>query len=471
MDLKKVVESIVDNIGGLENISFVNHCATRLRIELNDETKYNRDKLEEIEGVKGVFFTNGQLQIIFGSGLVQQVYEAYNNRFGVKSTKTETKERKVKGNALQRFVKMLSDIFVPIIPAIVAGGLLMGINNILTAKDIFFAGLSVVERFPAFADLAAMINTFANAPFVFLPVLIAFSATNRFGGNSYLGAALGMLMVHPDVVNAYAAPGLETIPVWNIYGLEISRIGYQGTVLPIIVMSFVLATIEKKLRKITPIYLDNLTTPLLSIFITGFLTFAVAGPILREAGDLLSSGLSWLYNSLGFIGAGIFGGIYAPIVLTGMHHSFIAVETTLLADIANTGGSFIFPVASMSNMAQGGAVFAVLAFSKNQKLRSLASASGISAVLGITEPAMFGVNLRLKYPFYAALVGSAVSSAWLGLNKVLASALGAAGIPGFLSIPYAQWLNFGIGLTLSFAISFGLTAYFYKTKDVENENN
>ena len=347
----------------------------------------------------------------------------------------------------------------------------MGINNILTAKDIFFEGQSLIEAFPGIDSLANMVNIFANAPFVFLPVLIAFSATKRFGGNPYLGAALGMIMVHPDIINAYVAsnnPGMD-IPTWNVLGMSISKIGYQGTVLPIVVMSFVLAVIEKKLRKVTPIYLDNLTTPLLSIFITAFLTFAVTGPILREAGNYLTYGLSWLYNTLGFIGAGIFGGVYAPVVITGMHHSFIAVETSLLADMANTGGSFIFPIASMSNAAQGGAVLAVMVFSKNGKLKSLASASGISALLGITEPAMFGVNLRLKYPFYAALIGSAVSSAWLGLNHVLAIALGAAGIPGFLSIPYQKWFVFGIGLLLSIVISFVVTAYFYKTKDVESE--
>ena len=471
MDLKKVVQEIAKNSGGLENIQTVNHCATRLRIELNDESKYDRERLEEIEGVKGVFFTNGQLQLIFGSGLVQQVYNAYNTEFGNETVQGNEEIKKPKGNSAQRFVKMLSDIFVPIIPAIVAGGLLMGINNILTAKDIFFAGQSLIEAFPDIDGLANMVNIFANAPFVFLPVLIAFSATKRFGGNPYLGAALGMIMVHPDILNAYAVsnnPGIE-IPVWNIFGLSISKIGYQGTVLPIVVMSFVLATIEKKLRKITPIYLDNLATPLLSIFITAFLTFAVTGPILREAGNYLTLGLSWLYNSLGFIGAGIFGGVYAPIVITGMHHSFIAVETSLLADMANTGGSFIFPIASMSNAAQGGAVLAVLFFTKNPKLKSLASASGISALLGITEPAMFGVNLRLKYPFYAALIGSAVSSAWLGFNHVLAIALGAAGLPGFLSIPYQKWFVFGIGLVLSIVISFVMTGYFYKTKDVENE--
>ncbi|MBF0709708.1 MULTISPECIES: sucrose-specific PTS transporter subunit IIBC [unclassified Gemella] len=466
MDLKKIIKDIVEHAGGKENIHNVTHCATRLRIELNDESKYNQSALENVEGAKGVFFTNGQLQIIFGSGLVNQVYGAYNDEFGGGES-PEPKERKVQGNAAQRFVKMLSDIFVPIIPAIVAGGLLMGINNVLTSAGIFDSTKSLIELYPNIADLAAMINLLANAPFVFLPVLIGFSATKRFGGNPYLGAALGMILVHPDLTNAYLevkARAAGEIVSWNILGLSIEQIGYQGTVLPIIVMSFVLATIEKFLRRVTPIYLDNLTTPLISLLTTGFLTFAVTGPLLRDAGNLLADGLSWLYNTLGFVGAGIFGLFYAPIVITGMHHSFSAIETTLLSQIADTGGTFIFPIASMNNIAQAGAVFAVMFFIKDAKIKSLASASGVSAALGITEPAMFGVNLRLRYPFYGAIIGSAVGSAWLGFNKVLASALGAAGLPGFLSIPPHHWGIFAIGLLLSFGTAFAVTAYFFKTK-------
>lgn len=470
MDLKKIAKEVVEFSGGQNNINSATHCATRLRLELNDESKYDQKKLEDVEGVKGVFFTNGQLQIIFGSGLVQQVFGAYKELTGGVKQAQPTEKKAPKGNWAQRFVKMLSDIFVPIIPAIVAGGLLMGINNVLTAKGIFKEGLSLLDMYPNMASIADLINLLANAPFVFLPVLIGFSATKRFGGNAYLGAALGMIMVHPQLTNAYnevAARAAGEIAAWDVLGLTIEQIGYQGTVLPIIVMSFVLATIEKYLRRVTPIYLDNLTTPLLSIFITGFLTFAVAGPALRQAGIYLADGLSWLYNGLGFVGAGIFGLFYAPIVITGMHHSFIAIENILIADAmsSGTGGSFIFPIASMSNIAQAGAVFAVMFFIKDAKIKSLASASGVSAALGITEPAMFGVNLRLRYPFYGAIAGSAVGSAWLGFNKVLATALGAAGLPGFLSIRPESWLSFGIGLALSFAIAFAVTAYFFKTKE------
>lgn len=354
---------------------------------------------------------------------------------------------------------MLSDIFVPIIPAIVAGGLLMGLNNLLTSNLIH--GQSIIALYPQWAGLATAINLFASAPFTFLPVLIGFSASKKFGGNPYLGAAMGMIMVHPDLMNAYQI-GVGTAPVWDIFGFQIPAIGYQGTVLPVLAVSWIIANIEKRLHKVTPSWLDNLTTPLVSILVTSFLTFIVVGPVLREAGNLLAAGITWVYNSLGFIGGALFGLVYAPITLTGMHHSFIAIETQLIADSAHTGGSFIFSTASMNNVAQGAAVLAVLMMTKNEKIKSICSASGISALLGITEPAMFGVTLKLKYPFYAAIIGSAVGSAYLAATKTLAQALGAAGLPGFISMKPDHYLSFAIGLALSMGVSFFLTVIFWK---------
>jgi PTS system sucrose-specific IIC component len=272
----------------------------------------------------------------------------------------------------------------------------MGLNNLLTSPLV--NGQSMIELYPMWQGLASAINTFANAPFTFLPVLIGFSATRKFGGNAFLGAAMGMIMVHPDLLNAYQI-GLAQPPVWDIFGFQIAAIGYQGTVLPVLAVSWILANIEKRLHKVTPSWLDNLTTPLLSILVTSFLTFICVGPVLREAGNLLASGITWLYNTLGPVGGALFGFAYAPITMTGMHHSFIAIETQLLADSAHTGGSFIFSTASMNNVAQGAAVLAVLLMTKNDKMKSICSASGISALLGITEPAMFGVNLKFVKPF------------------------------------------------------------------------
>ena len=279
---------------------------------------------------------------------------------------------------------------------------------------------------------------------------------------------MGMIMVHPDLLNAYQI-GLADPPVWSIFGFEIAAIGYQGTVLPVLAVSWILASIEKRLHKVTPSWLDNLTTPLLSILVTSFLTFICVGPVLREAGNLLAAGITWLYNTLGPIGGALFGFAYAPITMTGMHHSFIAIETQLLADSANTGGSFIFSTASMNNVAQGAAVLAVLLMTKNKKIKSICSASGISALLGITEPAMFGVTLKLKYPFYAAIIGSAAGSAYLAWTKTLAQALGAAGLPGFISMKPDHYLNFAVGLVLSMGISFALTILFWKKFGLEKE--
>ncbi|MGJ5712975.1 sucrose-specific PTS transporter subunit IIBC [Staphylococcus auricularis] len=467
MNYKKSAEEILQAIGGKDNIHSMTHCATRLRLVLNDESQVDEAALSEMEVVKGTFSTGGQYQIIIGSGTVNKVYNELEKVAGKADTSHESEEepqRKQHMNPIQRFVKLLSDIFVPIIPAIVAGGLLMGLNNILTAPGLFYDKQSLIEVHDQFAGLAGMINIFANAPFTLLPILIGFSATKRFGGNAFLGAALGMILVHPDLMNAYEYPkALEAgkaIPHWDLFGLKINQVGYQGQVLPMLVAAYILAKIERGLRKITPTVLDNLLTPLLSIFVTAFLTFLFVGPITRTIGYWISDGLTWLYDIGGAIGGLIFGLLYAPIVITGMHHSFIAIETQLIADSSSTGGSFIFPIATMSNVAQGAAALAAFFIVKeNKKLKGVASAAGISALLGITEPAMFGVNLKLRYPFIGAIVGSGIGAAYISFFKVKAIALGTAGIPGFISISATNggWLHYGIGMVIAFVIAFIVT--------------
>lgn len=433
MDYNKVAKEVISHVGGPKNIKKAFHCATRLRLMLKDPSLADEKALESVDGVKGTFLVQEQFQIIFGSGTVNLVTDEVLKELGMDSQDQADEEIvEKKGNPISRAVKTLSDIFVPIVPAIVAGGLLMGINNVLTAQGLFFANKSLIEAYPMWKDFATIINLFSNAAFTFLPILVGFSATKKFGGNPYLGAVMGMIMVHPDLLNCYNYGKVAT-PFWNLFGLKVAAVGYQGTVLPILFVSWLIAKLETKLHKITPSWLDNLTTPLLSVLITGFITFLAVGPVLREAGNVLADGLQWLYFSLGPVGGAIFGFLYAPIVITGMHQSFIAIETQLLASAAHR--TFIFPIATMSNVAQGAAVLAVFFLSKDAKQKSLCSASGISALLGITEPAMFGVNLKLKYPFIGAICGSAVGSAWIAGTKTLASAVGTAGIPGFISIP------------------------------------
>lgn len=467
MDFSSDIKKIITGVGGKDNIISVLHCATRLRITLKDYSKVDDKALNAIDLVKGTFQVKGQYQIIIGAGTVNIVCEQMNNMLDLKaSASTEVTEVKSKG--ILGLVKTLSDIFVPIIPAIVAGGLLMGLYNVLT-QPLFDNGDNILIRNPGLKDFADMLNSFANAPFVFLPVLIGFSATRIFGGNAFLGAAMGMIMIHPDLLNAYAYGNTpaDQVPFWNIFGYHIEKVGYQGTVLPILFVSWILAKLEINLRKITPSWLDNLSTPLLAIIITSLLTFSFVGPILREAGDLLGLGITAGYNALGFLGGAIFGGFYAPIVITGLHQSFVAIETQLIAAKEITGGSFIFVTAAMSNVAQGAAVLAVLFISTNKKLRSLCISSGVSALLGITEPAMFGVNLKLKYPFIASCCGAAVGSAFIAFTHTKAVALGAAGLIGFVSIVPASWINYFIGMTISMVIAFTLTIVLGKKMDPE----
>ena len=470
MDYRKTAQDILDHVGGSKNIASAAHCATRLRLVIADNKKVSKEALENVDGVKGVFEASGQLQIILGTGTVNKVFAEFIDIAGITaSSKAEAKEAAAeKQNWFMRAIKLLGDIFVPIIPAIVASGFLMGIMNSLD-----FMNSNGFLHINTHSSIYVFANLFSNIAYTFLQILIAFSVAKAFGANQYLGAVIGMIMIHPSLQNAYtvATEGVQQTQSVFFGLFKIDMVGYQGHVIPVIIAVWILAVIEKKLHKVTPTWLDNLTTPLIAIMVTSFLTFICVGPVLREAGNLLADGITWVYNTLGFVGGGLFGLAYAPICLTGMHHSFIAIETQLIAAKATTGGSFIFTTASMNNVAQGAAVLAVLFLTKNEKMKSICSASGVSALLGITEPAMFGVTLKLKYPFYAAIIGSAVGNAYCAATGVLAQALGAAGLPGFLSMLPKDYLNFVIGLLLSMGVSAVLTAVFWKKFNVEGEDH
>ncbi|OJG89109.1 PTS system, sucrose-specific IIBC component [Enterococcus raffinosus] len=455
---------------GEGNIQAAAHCATRLRLVLKDPSKVDHAALDNNDDVKGTFEANGQFQIIIGPGDVNKVYAELVKLTNVKEASTEDLKAVAaegkKVNPAMAFIKVLSDIFVPIVPALVAGGLLMAINNVLTSPNLF-GPQSVVEMFPNIKDVASIINLLSSAPFAFLPILVGFSATKRFGGNGYLGAAMGMAMVMPDLINGYGVANAiaeGSMPYWNIFGLQVAQAGYQGSVLPVLAVSWILATLEKFFHKKISAAFDYTFTPMLAIIITGFLTFIFVGPVMRTVSDGLTDGLVWLYQTTGAVGLGIFGLFYSPIVITGLHQSFPAIETTLLADVARTGGSFIFPVASMANIAQGAAALAIFVLSKNEKQKSLASSASISALLGITEPAIFGINLKLKFPFVCAMIASGVASVSLGIFHVLSVAMGPASVIGFISIAPKSIPFFMIGVVISFILGFLLTFVYGKKK-------
>ncbi|CAH0417974.1 sucrose-specific PTS transporter subunit IIBC [Periweissella ghanensis] len=467
----EVAQRIIAALGP-NNVITAAHCATRLRLIVKDRDIIDQTALDNDPDLKGTFDSNGQFQIIVGPGDVNKVYDEFIKQTGVKTaTPEELKEiaaqQGAKQNPLMAIIKVLSDIFVPLIPAMTAGGLLMALNNILTGSNLFGAK-SLVQMYPQIADIAAMVNLMASAPFAFLPILIGFTATKRFGGSEILGATAGMMLVMPSLVNGYnvaEAVAAGKMPFWHILGLDVAQAGYQGQVLPVIGVAFILATLEKFFHKRLKGAIDFTFTPMLSIIITGFLTFIVVGPILRTVSTGITDGLVALYNSLGFIGMGIFGTFYSAIVVTGLHQSFPAIETTLLADISKTGGDFIFPIAAVSNVAQGAATFAIFFLAKNnEKVRALASSAGASAMLGITEPAMFGVNLKYKFPFFIALGSAGIAGLVIGLFHVLSASLGPAGVIGFIAIPANKWIGFFISIAISFTLAFTFTYLYGKKK-------
>ncbi|MFS0660343.1 sucrose-specific PTS transporter subunit IIBC [Niallia alba] len=468
MKHREVAERIAKALGE-NNLIAATHCATRLRLVVKDTKQIDQISLDEDPDLKGTFKANGQYQIIVGPGDVNVVYKELITITGVgEATKEELKEvtEKKETNPVMKLVKLLSDIFVPLIPALVAGGLLMALNNVLTGQGLF-GPQSIVEMVPGIQGFADIVNLMASAPFAFLPILIGFSATKRFGGNPYLGAAAGMMLVMPNLVNGYGvAEALATgqMPYWDVFGLQIAQAGYQGQVLPVIGVAWILATLEKFFHKHLNNAIDFTFTPLLSVIITGFVTFAFVGPLLRGVSNQLTDGLLWLIDTLGGVGYGLFGLGYSAVVLTGLHQSFPAIETQLLADIAKTGGSFLFPIASAANVAQGAACLAIFFISKNQKQKGLASSASFSAMLGITEPAMFGINLKLKFPFFIALVAAGIGAAFMGFTGVRNVSLGPAGLIGFIAIAPKSIPMFMVGILISFILAFVATMIYGRNK-------
>ncbi|GBF11483.1 PTS system trehalose-specific EIIBC component [Tepidibacillus infernus] len=467
MDIKKEsVEQIIQAIGGKDNIIAATHCVTRLRLALKDENKVDKSMLENIDLVKGSFSANGQFQVVIGQGLVNKVYDQFVEVAGIeRATKQEIKDVAEKNlNPFQRAVKILADIFIPILPAIVTAGLLMGINNVLTGKGIFFADQAFVDVYTQWKDLADMINLIANTAFVFLPGLIGWSAVKKFGGSELLGIVLGLMLVHPALLNAWGygeAVAKGAVPYWNLFGFNVEKIGYQGQVLPVLFSSYILAKIEQFLNKRVPDAFKLLLVAPITLLITGFLSFIVIGPVTFAIGNAITSGFVAIFDKFSVLGALIYGGFYSVLVVTGMHHTFLAVDLQL---ISNLGGTFLWPILALSNISQGSAALAMMLVSKDEKTKGLSLTSAISAYLGITEPAMFGVNIRYKYPFISAMIGSAIAAVVITINDVRASSIGVGGLPGFLSIFPQNWGPFFIGMGIALVVPFVLTYLYGKVK-------
>ena len=496
MDHARVARDVVTYLGGADNIDAAAHCATRLRLVINDMDKVDQAALDKDPDLKGTFLAGGMFQIIVGPGDVDQVFDHMVKDHSVREvSKDEAKEEAAKsGNLFSRFIKMIADIFVPILPALIAGGLMMAINNVLSAEGLF-GEKSLVDQLGWLKDYASLINLISAAPFAFLPVLVGFSAAKRFGGNVYLGAAMGAAMVSTSLLSAYdmakeaaannfwlyqgigtncaltdasciadlsAKGSIPAASTWYLFGIHVDKIGYQAMVIPIICVAFIMSVIEKWLHKRLSGTTDFLLTPLITMLVTGFLTFVAVGPLTRQLSMWITDGLNWTFNTLGVIGGLVFGLFYSPIVVTGLHQSFPAVEIPLLPQNGGAG-DFIFPIASMANVAQGAAALAVFLRTRDAKMKGLAGAGGMSAIFGITEPAIFGVNLRLRWPFFVGMGAAAIGSAGVALLNVRGSALGAAGFVGFVSIRTEDIPMYLVLEVITFVIAFAGALFYAST--------
>ena len=457
MDYKKAASEVLQNIGGKDNIVSAAHCATRLRLVIADNGKVNKKELENATGVQGVFEAQGQLQIIFGTGTVNKVYDEFIALSGAAAvSKDEAKAQgAAKGNWFQRAIKTLGDIFVPIIPAIVASGFLMGIMESLNFMvNNGFIQLDTTSSIYVFAQL------FSNVAYTFLPILIAFSAARVFGGNPFLGAVIGMIMLHPNLQNAWTV-ATEGVQTWQevFFGLyKVPLVGYQGHVIPVIIAVWVMCFLEKRLHKIVPAMFDLFVTPLVSVFVTGYLTLAVIGPVFTTVENHIIDGVQWLIAIPFGIGSFIMGGLYATTVVSGIHHVYTITD---LCQLSAYGLTYCLPRALAANVAQGGAALAVALRTRNKKLKSMALPASLSAFMGITEPAIFGVNLRFFRPFIAGSIGGACGALYASIVGLGATGTGVTGIFGILlhlHHPVQYIITIAIATGVAFVISwfFGL---------------
>ncbi len=460
MDYGKCAREIFENLGGRENLVSAAHCATRLRLVTVDNNKIDMKKLENVEGVKGVFSNNGQLQLIIGTGTVNKVYDEFLKVSGMSAaTKEEVKAAAAAKQPLpKQMVKAMGDVFVPILPAIVASGLMMGLVEALGKALPAFAG----------SDWYGILDLLANTAFVFLPVLIAVSAARVFGGNIFLGGVIGMIMIHPNLINAWSVGSMDPsqIPVWRLLGFSIRQVGYQGHVIPVIIAVWIMCRLERWLHNHVPEMIDLFVTPLCTVMVTAFLTLGLIGPVFSTAENYILSFAQWIITVGHGIGAMIMGALYPFTVVCGIHHMYNVIEAGMLS--AAGGLNTWMPIASAANFAQGAACLAVGLKSRNHRTKAVAIPSSLSAALGITEPAIFGVNLRFMKPLLCGMAGGACGAALGAIFHIGATSYGVTGLPGFL-ITLDYTAQYAIVLAVSFAVSFALTWTLWKEEGEDEE--
>ena len=450
---------VIEGVGGKDNISSVTHCMTRLRFVLKDTSKADIKKLEAIKSVKGSFTSGGQFQIIIGNTVAEFYKTMTALFFFFYFSKEESKEYAKKNmNPLERFLSTMAEIFVPLLPAIICGGLILGFRNLI--GDIQFGGKTLAESSQFWATVYSFLWLIGEAIFHFLPVGITWSVVRKMGGSQILGIILGITLVSPQLMNAYNI-GKAVPDAWDFGVFSIDKVGYQAQVIPAILAGLTLGYIETKLNKIVHESIRIVIVPLISLVVTVFLAHAIIGPVGRILGDFVGHIFQILLTGkFAVIGSIIFGFLYAPLVITGIHHTTNAVEFTLIQQL---GGTMIFPLLALSNIAQATASLA-MSFASKEVKKDVAIPASISAYLGVTEPALYGVNIKYKYPMICAMIGSACGSGICGFFGVMANSIGVGGLPGILTVKPQYWLVYLIAMIVTMSVTFISTFVYTKKK-------
>ena len=463
-DSKSSIEAItklIDLIGGKENVASVTHCLTRLRFALVDPKAANVDAIEELPFVKGCFNNAGQFQVIIGTN-VDSYYKSLIQQLNLdEASKEETKAAAKKNMSFfERFISNLAEIFVPLLPALIAGGLLLGLRNII-------GEMPTIDDKPLIQTYAWLVPIYnilwlpCEAIFHFLPVAICWSTVKKMGGSPILGIVLGITLVSPQLMNAYDL-GSKIPEVWDFGWFSIEKVGYQAQVIPSIFAGLALGWIETRLRKIVPDYLTLVIVPIVALLLSVFLAHFLLGPLGRMLGNGIADIVKYLMTGdYAFIGSAIFGFFYSPLVITGIHHTTLAIDMQMTKSI---GGTPIWPIIALSNIAQASAVVGIILVSKKHNEREVSVPAAISAYLGVTEPAMYGINLRYKFPMLCAMIGAALSGLICGLFGVLSNGIGVGGLPGILSIKPIYWSIYALAMLVAILVPILLTATVYKIK-------
>ena len=455
------IQQLINYIGGKENIASVSHCLTRLRFALVDPKLANVEAIEELPFVKGCFNNAGQFQVIIGTD-VESYYKLLIAQLNFnEATKEQTKAAaKQNMSIFERLISNLAEIFVPLLPALIAGGLLLGLRNIIgdmpTIND-----KPLIESYPWLVPIYNILWLPCEAIFHFLPVAICWSTVKKMGGSPVLGIVLGITLVSPQLMNAYDL-GSKIPEVWDFGWFSIQKVGYQAQVIPSIFAGLALGWIETRLRKIIPDYLNLVIVPIVSLLLSVFLAHFLLGPL----GRMLGNGIAFIVKYLmtgdyAFIGSAIFGFFYSPLVITGIHHTTLAIDLQMTESM---GGTPIWPIIALSNIAQASAVIGIILVSKKHNEREVSVPAAISAYLGVTEPAMYGINLRYKFPMLCAMIGAALAGLICGLFGVLSNGIGVGGLPGILSIKPIYWSIYALAMIVAVVVPIVLTSIVYKIK-------